>query len=580
MIKSVLAAECGSTTTTAVLIEQVDDHYRLRATGQTPSTHGPPWLDITIGVQQAIRHIEKVVGRTLLTSGGWPITPQSHAQQGVDAFTIVCSAGQPLQVVVAGLMRDVSLASAQHAAATTYTHITKLISLEATDGGRYAPESRVKAIEEGKPDVILLVGGTDGGAEQPVIEMAELISIGLRVLQDGAPPAVLFAGNQELRTVMADILGPVAALNSVNNVRPRLDVEDLLAAQEELEKLYIEKKMPQLPGFDKLRNWSKYPITPVSKSFTDLITYIGQHSNLNVAGVDIGSRSTSVVQYKREDRPKSTIRGDVGVGHSLLSLIEAVPIQRIHRWLPFEISIEELRNRLLNKSLYPATVPSSYEDLMIEHAVAREALRLVLKQADNHSFETQWSLIIGAGRTVTGSPQAMQAALLLIDGLEPWGVTSLALDRNGLVSMLGSIAAVEPTAAVNVAMKDAFLNLGTVVAPMGHGRADKPAVKIKVEFKNEEVYETEVAYNSLEVIGLPPGEKATLEIRPTRHFDIGLGQPGRGAITEVEGGLLGIIIDARGRPLRFPKDESQRQEQVQQWLASVELDDATPDYDR
>jgi len=66
-----------------------------------------------------------------------------------------------------------------------------------------------------------------------------------------------------------------------------------------------------------------------------------------------------------------------------------------------------------------------------------------------------------------------------------------------------------------------------------------------------------------------------LEIRPARHFDIGLGQPGRGALAEVEGGILGIIIDARGRPLRLPKDETQRQAHIRQWLEELGVTHAT-----
>jgi hypothetical protein len=43
----------------------------------------------------------------------------------------------------------------------------------------------------------------------------------------------------------------------------------------------------------------------------------------------------------------------------------------------------------------------------------------------------------------------------------------------------------------------------------------------------------------------------------------------------VEGGILGIIIDARGRPLRLPKDESQRQAQIRQWLEELGVTHAT-----
>ena len=576
-MKSILAVDCGSATTTAVLIEEVKGEHRLRAAGQAPSTYGPPWKDITLGVKEAIRHIEKVVERMLLApGGGWPITPQSAARQGVDAFVVVSSAGQPLQVVIAGLMQDITLASARRAVATTYTHITNVISLDAETGDRSnSPETRIQVLQQGEPDIILLVGGTDGGARLPVIELGQVLSMAMHVLGSREKPMILYGGNTEVRTDIADILGPLTALKSVNNVRPTLDIEDLTATQAELEMLYIQRKMAQLPGFQNLKDWTPHPVEPASKSFEKLISYIGRHNNLNVIGANIGSRST-VVSTQSQGRHNSTIRSDAGMGHSLASLVRVVPIEKFHRWLPFELSPEELYNQLLNKSLHPTSVPVTYEELMIEQAVAREALRLVVNQAQPDRADIQWHLMIGAGRTLTGTPHLAQAAMVMIDSIEPWGVTSLTLDRSGVVNMLGSIAVIDPMAAARVALRDAFLNLGTIVAPKGRGRRGSVAMKIKVSYADDNAYEKEILSGSIERVNLPPGQKATVEIRPARHFDIGLGQPGRGAVAEVEGGLLGIIFDARGRPLRLPKDDFERRERLQEWLLALRVNRATP----
>ncbi len=574
-MKSILAVDCGSTTTTAALIENTGDEYRLKAAGQAPSTYGPPWKDITVGVQEAGHHIEKVTGRTLLAPGGWPFIPQNAAGQGVDAFVVVVSAGLPVRVLVAGLTQDITLASARRVVANTYAQITNVMSLDARDGNRQqTPEARIRAIQAESPEVILLVGGVDGGTEAPIIEMAQELSMALQIWQDGEKPSVLFAGNVDIRPRIADILGSITALKSIDNVRPTVDIEDLTAARTELENLYLQQKMSRLPGFDKLGNWSKHPVGPANKSFEKLIAYLGRHNNWNVIGVNIGSRST-VVSTQTQERLVSTVRSDAGVGHSLASLLKLVPIEQFHRWLPFELSPEELYNHLLNKSLYPASIPAGSQDLMIEYAIAREALRLAVGQTHIGARATQWNLIIGSGRPLTGTPHAAHAAMTLIDGIEPWGVTSLALDKSGVVNMLGSIAAIEPMAAVNVAAQDAFLNLGTVVAPAGHGPPGKPALNIKLDRPDDESVEKEILYGSIEIIDLPPGKKATLEIRPARHFDVGLGQPGRGAVAEVEGGTLGIIIDARGRPLRLPKNDTQRQEQLQQWLMALNKSYAT-----
>jgi len=587
-INSILAADCGSATTTVALIERVAGKYRLIATGQAPSTYAPPWQDIRIGLREAIRHIEAVTERTLLTQGGRPIlsdpgTAPDSRQQGVDAFIAVSSAGPPLQMMVAGLMQDITLTSARRATATTYTRITSLLSLDANHYERYSADIPFKTIQEEQPEVILLVGGTDGGAERPIIEMANIISLALQVFNHLEKPHILYAGNIEARAQIAEILGPVAPLKMVDNIRPALDLENIAAVQMELESLYIEQKMSRLPGFQKLRHWTDYPIIPAGKSFEQVIAYIGRHHGWNVIGADIGCGATAVAAQTPTQQQR-TIRSDAGIGYGLASLLKLIPIEKIHRWLSFDMSLPELHNQLLNKSLHPTSIPTTYEDLIIEHAVAREALRLVIEQARaNWPLQPwlglraiQWNLMIGAGRALTRAPQPGYAVLIMLDAIEPWGVTSLALDSGGVVNMLGSIATIQPLAAVEVA-RDAFLNLGTVVALAGHGQPGKPALNFKISYRNGDTLKTEIPYGAIEVISLPPGEKATLEIRPDRYFDIGLGQPGRGALAEVEGGILGIIIDARGRPLRLPKDDTRRQMQLRQWLAKLGVPHANSD---
>ncbi len=594
--KSILTVDCGSVNTTAILIERVKDQYRLAATGQTTSTFDLPWQNIALGVTEAIRKIELTTDRKLLAPGGWPITPQSSDKQGVDTFILVSSAGPPLRLALAGAMQEISLGSARRAAAATHTTITTVLSLDAgsenlADGSppRHTAEARIQAILGALPDVVLLVGGTDGGAERSVVDMANALAMALRVMKDVVKPHILFAGNSHIRPKIAEILGPLTTLSSVDNIRPTLQIENLAPAQMALESLYIQRKMSRLPGFQKLTNWTNHAVMPASKSFENVMAYVGRHNGLNVIGVNIGSGSTYVSVHTPEHHG-STIRTDGGVGHSLASLIKSVPLQRIRRWLPFEIASNELHNLLLNKSMHPASIPTSYEDLMVEYAVAREGIRLAITQARTGwptqpatgRGEIQWNMLIGAGRTLTRTPHPGHAAMILLDAVEPWGVTTLALDMSGTTNILGALAAVHPIAAVEIGARDTYLNLGTVIAPIGHGTPGRPALKIKVKVNNsagptDQPVEVEIPYGTIEIIELPPGQKATLEIRPARHFDIGIGQPGRGAVTEVEGGALGVIIDARGRPLRLPGDGAKRQAWLRQWLTQLDVTHAASD---
>ena len=594
--KTVLAVDCGSVNTTALLIERVKDQYRLAATGQTASTFDLPWQNITLGVSEAIRHIELATGRKLLAPGGWPITPQSSNKQGVDTFIVVSSAGPPLRLALAGAIQEISLASARRAAAATHTTLTTVLSLDAGSENlgdqsppRHTVEARIQAILAALPDVVLLAGGTDGGAERSVVEMANALAMALRVMKDVVKPHVLFAGNSHIRPKIAEILGPLTTLNSVDNLRPALEVENLAPTQMALESLYIQRKMSRLPGFQKLTNWTNHAVMPANNSFEKVVAYVGRHNGLNVIGVNIGSSATCVSVHTPEHY-SSTIRTDGGVGHSLAALIKSVPLQRIRRWLPFDIPSTELHNLLLNKSMHPASIPTSDEDLLVEYAVAREGIRLAVTQARTGwptqpatgRGEIQWNMLIGAGRILTQTPHPGHAAMILLDAVEPWGVTTLALDVKGVTNILGALAAVHPIAAVEIGARDTFLNLGTVIAPIGHGAPGRPALKIKVTANNstgptDTPVEVVIPYGTIEVIELPPGQKATLEIRPARHFDVGLGQPGRGAVTEVEGGALGVIVDVRGRPLRLPGDSADRRAWLRQWLAQLDVTHAASD---
>jgi hypothetical protein len=162
--------------------------------------------------------------------------------------------------------------------------------------------------------------------------------------------------------------------------------------------------------------------------------------------------------------------------------------------------------------------------------------------------------------------------LIVLDALEPIGVSTLVLDVYEMAPALGNVAAVKPLAAVEVLDSGALVNLATVVAPVaGHARPGDIILRVKVTYDDGSALDVEVEYGSLEVLPLPPGQQAELELRPVRRFgfDVGLGGPGKAGKRRVSGGLAGLIIDARGRPLRLFSKPEQRQNQVRRWLWDV-----------
>ena len=69
-LRSVLATDCGSTTTKAILIELVDGEYRQTWRGEAPTTVEAPFEDVTRGVLNAAQEVAELSGRKLVADDG------------------------------------------------------------------------------------------------------------------------------------------------------------------------------------------------------------------------------------------------------------------------------------------------------------------------------------------------------------------------------------------------------------------------------------------------------------------------------------------------------------------------------
>ncbi len=577
-VESILALDCGSTATQALLIDKVNADYRLVAHTQAPSTVEPPWNDLMASVRQAITQISEVTGMPLLNRQGQIITPQQQSG-GVDAVAVITSASSPLRLLLAGIMRDISLDSARRAISNTYAVVEGLVSLGRKDGSSNITnddiQGQVEMLLRLVPDAIVIVGAVDGGASHPVLQATEAVAIGSFTMPQGDRPPIVYAGNADLRSEIAEIVGAEAELRAVDNVRPSLDLENPGPLQIELEELYRQRKMGRLPGYRTLESWSSVPVLPAAKALAYSLQYLSQLDGINVLGVDLGG-ATSTMASSVDDQLELAIRGDLGLSYNAARLLGEVSPAAISRWLPFEIEATEIENILHNKAIHYRTVPQTREELLLEQAVAREILRLLLKEMTPRwpqgasrlyaDLLPKFHLIVGAGGVLAGAPTCGQAALMLLDALQPVGVSGLVLDKARLVAPLAAVAMLNPLAAAQVMQKDALYNVGTVVAPVGSAREGETALAFKIDYEDGRSLEVEVAYGSLEVIPLAVGQTADLELRPTRRFDVGLGTRGQAGSTRVEGGVLGIIIDARGRPLPIAPDPAEQREKMQRWL--------------
>jgi len=577
-IGSILLADCGTVMTKAVLLDQVRGQYRFIAQGEAPTTAEHPWYDVTVGIHHAAEEISAITGHQFFDGGGNLISPELSGQQGVGAFAATVSASPPLQVVLGGLVPDLSIASAQRAAAGTYSLVKAIITAESR--GIRRDEEHVRTIRDAAPDALCIAGGIDGGAATPVLELVESATLACALMDQEVRPYLLYAGNARLRKRVVRIVQGRAELRIADNVRPTCTQENLAHAQAELDTLYLGK-MGQLPGIETLSGWSSVSLTPTARAFGRLVEYLwhlGDPSK-GLLGVDVGAANTAVAAAF-DGHLFLTVHSRLGVAFGGQQLLQKRGAETITRWLPQPMSDDQARGLLINREIHPASISQVQRELSLEQAVAREAIRTALKVA-----HPGWSAgsaqpyphllplcdtILVSGGVLAHAPRPGQIALTVLDALQPIGVTTLVLDKHRLAPLLGSAAAIKPLAVVEALDSGGLVNLATVVTPVeGHAHCGDTILKVRVTYEDGSALSVEVHYGDLEVLPLLPGQQAVLELRPLRHFDVGLGGPGKGGQRRVGGGLVGLIIDARGRPLRLDRNPDKRQVQMQKWLWDV-----------
>ena len=208
-IKSILATDCGSTTTKAILIEWKEDRYRLTFRGEAPTTVEAPFEDVTKGVLNAVMEVEELSGRTIL-DGDKIITPD-NGSNGVDIYVSTSSAGGGLQMMVAGVVKSMSGESAERAALGAGSIVMDVL---ASYDGRL-PHEKITRIRQLRPDMILLSGGTDGGTTTHVMELAEILAAANprpRLGQNYKLP-VIYAGNNKAQESIRETLGEISDLD-------------------------------------------------------------------------------------------------------------------------------------------------------------------------------------------------------------------------------------------------------------------------------------------------------------------------------------------------------------------------------
>lgn len=569
---SLLALDIGAANTRAVLFDVVEGEYRFIASGTAPSTAEAPFKDVSEGARNAIENLQTVVGKTLLDATRGLITPSQNNGSGADALVVTLSAGPTIKTVVVGLLKDVSVESARRLTESTYARIIETIGMN----DPRKPDQQIDSILRAQPELVVISGGTDGGASRSIQKLLEPIGLASFLMLQEKRPAVLYAGNEKIKDEIKTLVGSLASsMHFSPNVRPSLETEDLEPAQRELARMVINIRKRQIKGVDLMDLWSGGHMLPTAYATGRMVRFLSKvyGSKKGILSVDIGA-SAAVISAGFKNKSTLNVYPQFGLGENLARLLNYTTLEDILRWSSFDIPVGVLRDYLYQKSLYPSAIAATKEDLVMAQAVTRQALYLSMQFARRDfprdiasikpTLTPLFEPILAGGGALSDASRPGQGLLLLLDSLQPVGVTTVILDQNNLLPLLGAAASQNNILPVQVLESGAFLSVGTVVSPVVSAKYGTPILRAKLKYENGTEARMDLKFGSLETLPLASGEAGNLTIQCLRGADVGFG-PGRGGTIPVSGGALGVVFDGRGRPLDLPADAVRRRELIKKW---------------
>jgi uncharacterized protein (TIGR01319 family) len=450
----------------ALLIDFGSTYTKLRAidlgrcrvvgSGQGPST---VTSDVTIGMNAALADLERALGSL----------PRFK-------YRLACSsAAGGLRMVTVGLVPELTAEAARRAALGAGARLVGSFAYRLTSGD-------LKRLVEQAPDMVLLVGGTDGGNSDVVLHNAEIIG------KSALACPIVYAGN---RSAAEDAVALLEGkqVTVTENVMPEFNAINIEPARAAIRQIFMDR-IVHAKGIDRAQAEFDGVLMPTPAAVLDgaklLADGCGGTPGLgSLLVVDPGGATTDVHsvadgepsvpnvirQGLPETRIKRTVEGDLGMRHNARTVLETVGLERIAA----DARLDPARVATLVDAISRdvAAVPQSADDIALDTALARAAVKLAVMRHCG-TIETVYTTlgpaaiqrgkdlsmvaaVVGTGGVLAHStdPRAL-LEMALADAAEPLSLRPraprLLLDREYLLYACGLLGTVEPKAALELAL--------------------------------------------------------------------------------------------------------------------------------
>ncbi len=381
--------------------------------------------------------------------------------------TLACSsAAGGLRMIASGLVPELTSEAAKMATLGAGAKIVKLFSFELT-------EDDIEEISNSKPDIFLLVGGTDGGNTECIVHNAKMLA--------ALPPEfpIIIAGNRNASRE-CERMCP--------NVMPKFGTINIAETQDKIREIFL-RRIIKAKGLSKASSILTDILMPTPSAVLQAINLLadgceGEKGLGELIAVDVGGATTDIYSvangkpahsgtvYKGLPEPysKRTVEGDIGMRYSINGIVDAAGLDHI-----CELSglSEERASELISYlSTHTDVVPNGDDELeRLDYALASMAIETAVTRHAGSMEETYTvcgltyvqtgkdlrdvkQIIVTGGSLIHTSRTSQIASHALFDVANPMSLrpktAEIRVDRKYILAAMGLLSAHHPKIALQI----------------------------------------------------------------------------------------------------------------------------------
>lgn len=388
------------------------------------------------------------------------------------------SAAGGLRMVTSGLVPELTSEAARLASLGAGAKVVGVYSFQIT-------EDDIEDIQATKPDIFLLVGGTDGGNTECILHNARMLA----QMKPDFP--IVIAGNRTAARQCQRILEG-CEVYVCENVMPKFGVLNIIPTQKKIRDIFLSR-IVLAKGLSKVTSLLSDIMMPTPSAVLQAMNLLSQGCEDetgigDLVAVDVGGATTDIYSiadgmpkaantvYKGLPEPfsKRTVEGDIGMRYSIKGIVEAAGIDRVSQLSGLSVQrAEELINYLAENT---DKVPQSDDDLRkLDFALASLAVETAVMRHAGTMEETYTMMgltyvqagkdlsgvkqIILTGGSIIHSPDAAEIAKsALYSNMHPMSLrpkeADVWVDRKYILAAMGLLSVHYPGAALRIMKKE------------------------------------------------------------------------------------------------------------------------------